>query len=350
MSDSESVVVKVVADVMLYEGQMQRWVSVSSPGPSDVYILLNAEKQQYRIVGRKGDSGELTINCGIIASLVYNEATPKFHQWRANGQVYGMNFADEEYAKDFGKEMTTALQRVKGQLPWPQVKQEPPPPKPQPPRPAQPSGPPAPVKPPGGPPPPPGPPSGGPPPGPPPPGGPPPGPPGPAPGGPRGTGLSAAPAGGAGRGALLGQIQGGFKLKKVGIQEKAGPGRVVGEDAPAATKTVHQLPPKPAGGPMDFREQLKQRLAGQVQSNSTPSKPAPVHSHIKKETKPLPTVPPSKPVSNHTSSTSQFSGSSSTPSENEIRLMIREEFEKMKVSMLQEVRNIIREEIARGNY
>lgn len=87
MSDSESVVVKVVADVMLYEGQMQRWVSVSSPGPSDVYILLNAEKQQYRIVGRKGDSGELTINCGIISSLVYNEATPKFHQWRANGQV-----------------------------------------------------------------------------------------------------------------------------------------------------------------------------------------------------------------------------------------------------------------------
>jgi len=87
MSDSESVVVKVVADVMLYEGQQQRWVSVSSPGPSDVYILLNAEKQQYRIVGRKGDSGELTINCGIIATLVYNEATPKFHQWRANGQV-----------------------------------------------------------------------------------------------------------------------------------------------------------------------------------------------------------------------------------------------------------------------
>lgn len=145
---------------------------------------------------------------------------------------------------------------------------------------------------------------------------------------------------------------------------------MVGEDAPAAAKPqVHQPPPKPAGGPMDFREQLKQRLAGQVQSNSTPSKPAPVHSHIKKETKPLPTgrqqlvfivnketlqlikflVPLSKPVSNHSSSTSH-SGSTSTPSDNEIRLMIREEFEKMKVSMLQEVRNIIREEIARGNY
>jgi len=324
MSDSESVVVKVVADVMLYEGAQQRWVSVSSPGPSDVYILLNAEKQQYRIVGRKGDSGELTINCGIIATLVYNEATPKFHQWRANGQVFGMNFADEEYAKEFGQEMTVALSRVKGQSPWPQVQRQepPPPPKPQ-------SAP-------AGPPPPPGPPGGGPPPGPAPPSGPPAPPAGPG-GPPRGTGISGGP-GGAGRGALLGAIQGGIKLKKVGITEKSGPGRVVGEDAPPPQKPVSQAPSKPAGGPMDFREQLKLRLAGQV-ANSTPSKPVP-----KTQPKTLPAVPNSKPtpvVSNHNSAAS----SSSSHSESEIRLMIREEFEKMKLSMLQEVRNIIREEL-----
>jgi len=328
MSDSESVVVKVVADVMLYEGAQQRWVSVSSPGPSDVYILLNAEKQQYRIVGRKGDSGELTINCGIIATLVYNEATPKFHQWRANGQVFGMNFADEEYAKEFGQEMTVALSRVKGQSPWPQIqRQEPPPP-------------PKPTSAPAGPPPPPGPPGGGPPPGPPPPSGPPAPPPGPG-GPPRGPGVQGGP-GGAGRGALLSSIQGGIKLKKVGITEKSGPGKIVGEDAPPAQKQVNQAPPKPAGGPMDFREQLKLRLAGQV-ANSTPSKPV---SSLPKTQKTLPAVPHSKPttvVSNHSCAPS--STSTSSHSESEIRLMIREEFEKMKLSMLQEVRNIIREEL-----
>ncbi|CBY32835.1 unnamed protein product [Oikopleura dioica] len=314
MSDSESVVVKVVADVMLYEGQQQRWVSVSSPGPSDVYILLNAEKQQYRIVGRKGDSGELTINCGIIATLVYNEATPKFHQWRANGQVFGMNFADEEYAKEFGQEMTVALSRVKGQSPWPQVQRQEPPPVARGPPPPQPQSPP---------------------PGPPPPSGPPAPPAGPG-GPPRGPGISGGPPG-AGRGALLGAIQGGFKLKKVGITEKAGPGRIVGEDAPPVQKTVNQAPPKPAGGPMDFREQLKLRLAGQV-ANSTPSKP--VSSVPKTQTKTLPAVPHSKPAPVISSQSS-----SSSHSESEIRLMIREEFEKMKLSMLQEVRNIIREEL-----
>ena len=57
-------------------------------------------------------------------------------------------------------------------------------------------------------------------------------------------------------------------------------------------------------------------------------------------------VPHSKPttvVSNH-------SGASSSHSESEIRLMIREEFEKMKLSMLQEVRNIIREELKNNSY
>ena len=74
-------------------------------------------------------------------------------------------------------------------------------------------------------------------------------------------------------------------MKKVGITEKAGPGRIVGEDAPPVQKTVNQAPPKPAGGPMDFREQLKLRLAGQV-ANSTPSKP--VSSVPKTQTKTLP--------------------------------------------------------------
>ena len=88
MPETESVIVKVVATVMIYETKEQRWVGVgSSPGQSDVYILLDAENQRYRIVARKNKSGELSMNCGINSSLVYNEATPKFHQWRANGQV-----------------------------------------------------------------------------------------------------------------------------------------------------------------------------------------------------------------------------------------------------------------------
>jgi hypothetical protein len=71
----------------------------------------------------------------------------------------------------------------------------------------------------------------------------------------------------------------------VGITEKSGPGKIVGEDAPPAQKQVNQAPPKPAGGPMDFREQLKLRLAGQV-ANSTPSKPV---SSLPKTQKTLPT-------------------------------------------------------------
>ena len=58
--------------------------------------------------------------------------------------------------------------------------------------------------------------------------------------------------------------------------------------------------------------------------------------------------PSSKPttvVSNHSGAPS----SSSSHSDSEIRLMIREEFEKMKLSMLQEVRSIIREELKNSN-
>ena len=67
----------------------------------------------------------------MIPTLIYNEATPRFHQWRAQGTVYGLNFASAEMASDFAHEMKIALQYVKGELEWPQPQgqsQPPPPP------------------------------------------------------------------------------------------------------------------------------------------------------------------------------------------------------------------------------
>ena len=87
------------------------------------------QNQTYRIIGLKQeDSSKVSVNSGVIPTLIYNEATPRFHQWRAQGTVYGLNFASAEMASDFAHEMKIALQYVKGELEWPQGQSQPPPP------------------------------------------------------------------------------------------------------------------------------------------------------------------------------------------------------------------------------
>ena len=87
------------------------------------------QNQTYRIIGLKQeDSSKVSVNSGVIPTLIYNEATPRFHQWRAQGTVYGLNFASAEMASDFAREMKIALQYVKGELEWPQGQSQPPPP------------------------------------------------------------------------------------------------------------------------------------------------------------------------------------------------------------------------------
>ncbi|CAG5108684.1 Oidioi.mRNA.OKI2018_I69.chr1.g3908.t1.cds [Oikopleura dioica] len=123
MSDWGSEIVKVVANVNLYDRDKQQWIVMDSCRENNVFIFLNAEKQEYRIVGRNSSTCEITVDYVIEENLLYNEATPKFHQWKANEEIYGLHFKSEKYAKDFAQKLSVAVKRVKGELPWPEKNQ-----------------------------------------------------------------------------------------------------------------------------------------------------------------------------------------------------------------------------------
>lgn len=55
----------------------------------------------------------MVINCALAKGLKYNEATPTFHQWRDQRQVYGLNFPSKEDAQIFGQAVITALENLK---------------------------------------------------------------------------------------------------------------------------------------------------------------------------------------------------------------------------------------------
>lgn len=50
------------------------------------------------------------INCAILKGLKYNQATPTFHQWRDNKQVYGLNFSSKDDAEIFASAMLRSLE------------------------------------------------------------------------------------------------------------------------------------------------------------------------------------------------------------------------------------------------
>ena len=50
------------------------------------------------------------INCAILKGLKYNQATPTFHQWRDNKQVYGLNFSSKDDAEIFAAAMLRSLE------------------------------------------------------------------------------------------------------------------------------------------------------------------------------------------------------------------------------------------------
>ena len=52
---------------------------------------------------------QVVINCAIARGLRYNRATPTFHQWRDNRQVYGLNFASKDDADNFAQAMLSSL-------------------------------------------------------------------------------------------------------------------------------------------------------------------------------------------------------------------------------------------------
>ncbi|KAK3750722.1 hypothetical protein QZH41_017273, partial [Actinostola sp. cb2023] len=55
----------------------------------------------------------VVINCALARGLKYNEATPTFHQWRDQRQVYGLNFQSSDDAVTFGNEVRRALETLK---------------------------------------------------------------------------------------------------------------------------------------------------------------------------------------------------------------------------------------------
>lgn len=57
---------------------------------------------------------QVVINCALAKGLKYNEATPTFHQWRDQRQVYGLNFPSKEDAQVFGHAVFSALENLKG--------------------------------------------------------------------------------------------------------------------------------------------------------------------------------------------------------------------------------------------
>ena len=59
---------------------------------------------------------QVVINCAILKGLKYNQATPTFHQWRDNRQVYGLNFSSKEDADNFAQAMLTALETLNSEF------------------------------------------------------------------------------------------------------------------------------------------------------------------------------------------------------------------------------------------
>ena len=47
-----------------------------------------------------------------MRNLKYNKATPTFHQWRDQKQVYGLNFTTKEDADNFAQAMMTSLETL----------------------------------------------------------------------------------------------------------------------------------------------------------------------------------------------------------------------------------------------
>jgi len=113
MSDKrpEQSIAAARASVMVYDDINKKWVPAgSSHGLSKVHIYHHFINNTFRVVGRKLQDHEVVINCAILKGLKYNQATPTFHQWRDNKQVYGLNFSSKDDADVFATAMLRSLE------------------------------------------------------------------------------------------------------------------------------------------------------------------------------------------------------------------------------------------------
>ena len=110
----EKSIVQARASVMLYNNERREWEhSGGSQGISRIHVYHHPLNNTYRIVGRKVQDQTVVINCALAKGLKYNEATPTFHQWRDQRQVYGLNFPSKEDAQTFGQAVSAALENLR---------------------------------------------------------------------------------------------------------------------------------------------------------------------------------------------------------------------------------------------
>ena len=115
----EQALISIKATVMLFEEGTKKWVPAGPPSPDGtsqtivparVQIFLNPAAGSYRIVGRRGaPDHSVVLNCPVLRSLKYNQATPTFHQWRDQKQVYGLYFGSAADAEAFASTMRHCL-------------------------------------------------------------------------------------------------------------------------------------------------------------------------------------------------------------------------------------------------
>ncbi|XP_025422573.1 vasodilator-stimulated phosphoprotein isoform X3 [Sipha flava] len=107
----ETSIASARASVMIYDDNSKKWIpSGTSSGLSKVHIFKHVINNTFRVVGRKLQDHEVVINCVILKTLKYNQATTTFHQWRDNKHVYGLNFSSKEDADSFARAMVYALE------------------------------------------------------------------------------------------------------------------------------------------------------------------------------------------------------------------------------------------------
>ncbi|KAB1253937.1 Vasodilator-stimulated phosphoprotein [Camelus dromedarius] len=75
-------------------------------------IYHNPTANSFWVVSRKMQPDQqVAINCAIVRSVKYNQATPNFHQWRDARQVWGLNFGSKEDTTQFTTSMASSLRR-----------------------------------------------------------------------------------------------------------------------------------------------------------------------------------------------------------------------------------------------
>eukprot|EP00111_Clytia_hemisphaerica_P005118 TCONS_00014740-protein len=109
----ERSVAQARASVMIYNNDLKKWEHAGGVGGlSRCHIYFNPANNSYRIVGRKINDNDVVLNCGIGKNLRYNKATPTFHQWRDQRQVYGLNFQSADDAVVFSEAVMAAVDDI----------------------------------------------------------------------------------------------------------------------------------------------------------------------------------------------------------------------------------------------